>query len=384
MQFLKRLIYGKRYARVSNDAERIETLRFVVPALRVGVLEYAPGQLQTGAPELQNKTVKLYYPPEALQDKKFLKSLEDAPIVLGGHDKTTNEKDKEIDGWARSVRYDESQQAAIVDGTVKGKDGAKYIRDNFKGEGFGASAFIDVYGLKVEEGTTPDGYDYNAVATKLRAVHLALAPSVRDPENQIELVNAVTINSRGTMNKKTEGKMEMDERALAAIVANTVKEVLAKNAEGEELKDMKKTLSEVIDAVDTLKKAISSETKERAEDGEAKNEKEDEEKEVKNKEESEKGKEKEKEKEEGEGATLENAIPSQKIVSAFASAFNIEFGRKTPSFKTLASLAGIKTDDPSERIALVNTKFSEISGATASNTSTGTAHSVFGVIGGEE
>jgi len=186
MQFLKRLIYGNRYARVSNDAsERIETLRFVVPALRVGVLEYAPGQLQTGASELQNKTVKLYYPPEALKDKKFLKSLEDAPIVLGGHDKTTNEKDKEIDGWARSVRYDEAQQAAIVDGTTKGKDNAKYIRDNFKTDGFGASAFIDVYGLKIEEGVTPDGEQYNAIATKLRAVHLALAPSVRDPENQI-------------------------------------------------------------------------------------------------------------------------------------------------------------------------------------------------------
>lgn len=42
-----------------NDAgERIESLRFSVPALRVGVLEYAPGQLQTNNEKLDGKTVK--------------------------------------------------------------------------------------------------------------------------------------------------------------------------------------------------------------------------------------------------------------------------------------------------------------------------------------
>ena len=50
-------------------------MRFSVPALRVGVLEYGAGQLQTGNAALEGKAVRLYYPPEAVSDEKFLKSL---------------------------------------------------------------------------------------------------------------------------------------------------------------------------------------------------------------------------------------------------------------------------------------------------------------------
>ena len=54
-------------ARARNDAgERIESLRFSVPALRVGVLEYGAGQLQTNNTALDGKPVRLYYPPEAV------------------------------------------------------------------------------------------------------------------------------------------------------------------------------------------------------------------------------------------------------------------------------------------------------------------------------
>ena len=59
-------------ARAKNDTnERIESLRFSVPALRVGVLEYGAGQLQTNNTALDGKPVKLYYPPEAVSDEKF-------------------------------------------------------------------------------------------------------------------------------------------------------------------------------------------------------------------------------------------------------------------------------------------------------------------------
>jgi hypothetical protein len=68
-------------------------------------------------------------------------------------------------------------------------------------------------------------------------------------------------------------------------------------------------------------------------------------------------------------ATLENAKPSQAIIAAFATAYNVEFGAKTPSFLTLAALAGIKEEDSALRIVAVNTKFAEISEkkATAEN-----------------
>ena len=173
--------------------------------------------------------------------------------------------------------------------------------------------------------------------------------------------------------------MEIDEKSLGAIVSNSVKEALAKNAEGEELNDMKATLTKLVEAVDILKKAVGSETEERkADEGNAMNEDE-----KKKKEEEEKKKAEEDEK---NGTTLENAIPSQKIVSAFASAFNIEFGRKTPSFATLANLAGIKETDACARIAAVNAKYAEFSASTAMNTASGgkTSASVFGVVGGDE
>lgn len=73
--------------------------------------------------------------------------------------------------------------------------------------------------------------------------------------------------------------------------------------------------------------------------------------------------EKAEEKEKKEGATLENAKPSQAMVAAFATALNVDFGAKTPSFASLASLVGIKETDAAARIAAVNTKFAELQAA---------------------
>jgi len=63
---------------------------------------------------------------------------------------------------------------------------------------------------------------------------------------------------------------------------------------------------------------------------------------------------------EKDGATLENAKPSQEMVKAFSTALNVDFGAKTPSFDTLAALAGIKETDAAARIVAVNTKFAEL------------------------
>ena len=76
----------------------------------------------------------------------------------------------------------------------------------------------------------------------------------------------------------------------------------------------------------------------------------------------------EKKVEEKEGLPLENAKPSQEMVKAFATACNVDFGAKTPSFALLAALTGITETDPAKRIAAVNAKFNEIKGATAQNT----------------
>jgi hypothetical protein len=221
-------IFKRIMARARNDAgERIESLRFSVPALRVGVLEYGPGQLQTNNTALEGKPVKLYYPPEAVSDKDFLKSLETAPVVVGGHDSTTNEQNKKIDGWSQNVSYDENRKAAMLDGVVKGAKEVAYIRGNLGLTGFGASAFVDIYNLKVESGVTPDGQEYNAVANKLRATHVALAPHVRDPENKIRVLNAVCINTAGEIQNTEEGNnMEMTSEQIVAIVKNVAVEMI--------------------------------------------------------------------------------------------------------------------------------------------------------------
>jgi hypothetical protein len=72
--------------------------------------------------------------------------------------------------------------------------------------------------------------------------------------------------------------------------------------------------------------------------------------------------------------TLENAKPTQSLVAAISTAMNIDFGTKTPSFKVLAGMLGIKEENPAARIIVVNEKYSEMlekkaSGASAANTS---------------
>jgi hypothetical protein len=335
----------KPMARARNDSgERIESLRFTVPALRVGVLEYAPGQLTTNNTELDGKTVRLYYPPESVSDEKFLKSLQTAPVVVGGHDSTTNENNKKIDGWAHTVNYDTTLKAAMIAGVVKGNKEVAYIKSNLGQNDFGASAFVDIYNLLIESGTTPDGQQYNAIAKDLKATHVALAQHVRDKENKIKITNAVVINTGGKYNDEVK-KMEMTPEQISTIVENAVSKAVTAKNEGDRLDKLEKAVASLVNAAEEEKK--KEEEKEEKKEAKAENE-------------DEKEKEEEK-KEKKEDATLENAKPSQAIIAAFATAFNVDFGAKTPSFATLASLAGIKEEDSALRISAVNAKFTEIS-----------------------
>ena len=408
----KLLKYFKSPVRAFNDSgERIESMRFSVPALRVGVLEYGAGQLQTGNAALEGKAVRLYYPPEAVSDEKFLKSLETAPVVVGGHNSTTNEQNKRIDGWAHSVFFDAAAKAAMIAGVVKGAKEVAYIKSNLGSSGFGASAFVDIYNLKVENGVTPDGQEYDAVAGELRATHVALAPHVRDPENKIRVTNAVCINTDGVVEvenaasdfvtarvyrayrysihkhpahgfvaiddehkkpiamgstekavddnakraidlylgeaKNSRGEIlnikeySMDPKELAALVKNAVDEAIAAKNGEDRMDAMEETLKQHGDALNEINEKLTPKKAE-GENGEAFEGKETAEEEKK------------------EAATLENAKPSQEMVKAFSTAFNVDFGAKTPSFAALAALAGIKEPDPALRIAAVNTKFAEM------------------------
>ena len=498
-------------ARARNDAgERIESMRFSVPALRVGVLEYGPGQLQTGNAALDGRPIKLYYPPEAVSDEKFLKSLETAPVVVGGHDSTTNEQNKKIDGWAHNVFFDGAAKAAMIAGVVKGAKEVAYIKGNLGSAGFGASAFVDIYNLKVENGVTPDGQEYNAIANDLRATHVALAPHVRDPENKIKVINAVCVNTDGvvenaidykkiitsavdrklagavkaakadgepaqlifdseleglidrfsdnlspeeykqfnpdraddeiekrfkeiaaregvrvanTVKNSTEvenavkgtvvwhngdpitltgeeitkhgavwyvgtrkdgreavvlkSKYEsqvknshergekfnkeeysMDLKEIAALVTNAVEEAMAAKNGEDRMDAMEETLKKHGDALNEISEKLTPKKAE-GENAEGEEEKKDEEK---------------------EGATLENAKPSQEMVKVFATALNVDFGAKTPSFGDLAALTGIKETDPALRIAAVNAKFAELQTSAPKENDTASAKNTAGEV----
>jgi hypothetical protein len=352
----------KRFFRATVEArndygERIESLRFTVPALRVGVLEYAPGELTTKSKKLDGKTVKLYYPPESLEDKDFLKSLEVAPITVGGHDSTTNESNKKIDGWSHTVVYDAEKKAAMISGVVKGNKEIAYIKSNLQQKDFGASALIDFI-IDEKSGVTPDGQEYNAIARELKAGHVTLAQHVRDSQNKINVTNAVVVNTDGNYNEEninSEVKMmqELTAEQITALVKNAVKEeYAARNAEDdmEKLKaknaELEKELSEMKEKKDEKKPEAEN----------ADEEKKDEEK-----------KDEKKKDEEKEGDTVENAKPSQALVAAFATAMNVDFGTKTPSFTDLARLSGINEADPFARITAVNAKYAELTAATAVN-----------------
>ena len=363
------------YCKARNDRpERIESQRISVPALHVGVLDYAPGELAMTGTALDGKAVRLYYPPEEVSAKKFLKSLETAPIVVGAaHELTTNEMNKKIDGWAATVEYDEAKQAAMLYGVVKGKDEIKHINDNKDAGAFGASAFID-FKAKIQSGTTPDGQPYDAIATDMRATHVALTDNVRDPGNKIEVRNRVHINSVGNciadQVKNSEVKsVEISKEDIAAIAKNAAAEAVAAKNASDRLDKLEGVVTKLVNALEEKEKKEEAKNEEEKKEKkeEAKNEKED---------------EKEKKEEEKDGETVENSKPSQALIAVVASACNADFGRKTPSWETIGKYLGITETDPFARITAVNAKVAELSASTAKNAKTptaGKATSAFGV-----
>jgi hypothetical protein len=349
--------YVKRVpmARVKNHyAERIESMKFEVPALRVGVLTYQPGELTTNDPELQNKTIKLYYPPEAVSHKKFLDTLKTAMIGIdGGHGNNTHEDNKKIDGWSHTVFYDEEKKAAMLNGVVKGHKEINFVKENLKkndedrDNNFGASAFIDIFNIIPKSGITPDGQEYNAIAKDLKATHVAFAPHVRDPENKIKVLNTVVINTDGKYNNEVKN-MEMSSDQIAAIVKNAVSDAVNSKNDGDRLEKLEQSVTALANTVQALVKnqEEAEEEKKKEEEAEAENKK---------------GKAKNEDGEEAEEeVTLENTKPAQALIATAGNALNVDFGSKTPSFATLASLLGITETDPAKRIAAVNAKCAEL------------------------
>ena len=135
----------------------------------------------------------------------------------------------------------------------------------------------------------------------------------------------------------------MEPKEIAALVKNAVEEAIAAKNGEDRMDAMEEVLKKHGDALNEISEKLTPKKEEES---------------VENAEDEEEKKEEEK-----EAATLENAKPSQEMVKVFSTALNVDFGAKTPTFATLATLAGIKETDPAARIAAVNTKFAELQAA---------------------
>jgi hypothetical protein len=141
-----------------------------------------------------------------------------------------------------------------------------------------------------------------------------------------------------------KARLKMTEQEIRDIAQAAMREVVSAKNSGDRMDAMEETLQKHGDALNEINEKLSPKEEKKAEGENAAFE----------------GKETPEEEKEEKAATLENAKPSQAVVAAFSTAMNVDFGAKTPSFSTLASLAGIKETDPALRIAAVNTKFAEL------------------------
>jgi len=359
-------------ASIRNDAgERIATLDFTVPVLHAGILFYKQGELQSANPEISGRDIRLWYPPEEVSAKPFLESVRKASVVVGTHEKSTNENNVATDGFPLKVWYDESKKAAMIDGVVKGANNAEQIRYLKDSAGFGSSGFIDARQIEIKQGTTPDNEPFDAIARDLFCTHVALLANVRDPKNKIVTKNAMgLVFNAGTLKPNTEndftnsedntgggarsintgGKMAEDKKDDGNDLKNQIRNVLdemkkedASSAKMAELEKTVNALNEKLTAADAAKNGAGKNAEEKK-DEPAKAENADGEK-------------------DGETLNAKNAKPTQENVKLIGEHFGIDFGRSTPTFNALAPLVGAEGKTFPEIVSIVNAKATEIKNA---------------------
>lgn len=420
-------IPGKNFlgAAIRNDGgERIQTLEFSVPALKSKVLFYKAGELQSANPAISGRDIRLWYPPEEVSKKEFLKSLERAPIVVGTHEASTSEHNKKIDGWPIKVFYDAATKSAMIEGVVKGNAEADYVRSLKGSADFGASGFIDARKIEIKEGTTPEGDPYDAIAHDLFATHVALLPNVRDPENKIQTFNAraIIMNAGHIENGKTETTTEIvkgytityttdldagtitwiaktSDRQLGDINGPRIpyremskaqsdareavrdrNKIFGKNSNGGKMPDrdekpedsLENTVRNVISKMeaeksgaarmDAMEKTLNA-IAEKMNNGARNGEGEETEEEKKKKAAESTNTD--------EGDVLKNAKASEETIKAFADALGLNpASLKNSTVKDLAKFAGVETEgkSPIEVVQMVNAKAKELKGSTGETT----------------
>ena len=337
-----------------SDYQKIKTSETVIPVIKATVLEYNAGELG----ELFNEPTKLYYSPEALQDKEFLESVIRSPWNTKTHELNTSEDNLKVSGWAKESWYDESDKTVYAKGFLIGEDNINYAKENKDTPSFGTSAFISFLKIDKESGLTPEGLEYNAIARKAICNHVAILPNIRDEKNKIVSINAKNALVETSNNKKEIGvKNTMEQIEFNALMEKYNEEKNAKNEETD------KIVNAVLERLEEKKNGKNEEpAKEEPKKEPIANEE-------PAKEEPKKDASNEDHKEpDGDEAKAANALPSEKIVAVFCDAFNTRFV-KTPSFIQLAEIAEIETKGKTftQVLNAVNKKYSELSSNVSSS-----------------
>ena len=350
-------------AQAKNDVseyQKIKTSEIEIPIIAATVLEYQPGELG----DQFNEPTKLYYSPEALQDKEFLESVIRSPLNTKTHEKNTNEANRDVDGWSNTSWFNESDKTVYGKGFLIGEDNVKYVHENKLAKGFGTSAFISFLKIDKESGTTPEGLEYNAIARKAVCNHVAILPNIRDEKNKIVSINAKNALVESNIKNNIGVKNTMEQSEFNALMEKYNEEKNAKNEETdkivnavlEKLEEKKNSKNE--EPVKEEKKEETANTDEPA--------KEEPKKETANTDEPAKE----------EKTDAANALPNEKLVGIFAEHFGLRFA-KTPTVKQLAEIAEIPYTSFSQALNALKKKADEISSNVPSAKNTETTNASF-------
>lgn len=324
------------------DYQKIKTAEIEIPVIAEDVLTYGPGELGPAYPD----TTNLYYPESAISDPEYLKTVKRSPYVIGSHEKSTGEFNRDVDGWPLEVWYDPDQKRVMSKGVVHGEDNVKYVEENKSKPKFGGSAFISFLRIEKQKGTAPNGKPYDAIVRKAVNNHTAILPNIRDPKNVIVALNAVEkeeVEDTSNNDKAAKDEIKSEDKPMTQEEFNSMMDTYqAKNKEKDELKN-------------SIKNEIMEELKKGSDEKNAKNE--DEEKKESASEEKAENTDEPKKDDDAEAA---NALePSDEMLKDFSTQLGVTFKTK-PSLRALAKTVGVEGATTAELISALNAKRKEI------------------------
>lgn len=341
-----------------SEYQKIKTSEVTLPVIAATVLSYPGGELGEAFPE----PTDLYYSPEALDDKEFLESVLRSPWNTKTHELNTNEDNLKVSGWANQAWYDKSDKTVYAKGFLIGEENIDYAKDNQDQKGFGTSAFISFLKIDKEEGVTPEGLKYNAVARKAVCNHVAILPNIRDEKNKIVSINAknaTIVNNNATKNK-LNGVKNMEQSEFNSLMDKYQEE---KNSKNEETDKIVNAVMAKMAKNEEEKKASEEKKPEAPNDDKTVDEKKVEPEKTNSKNEEEKKEELVKNE---DGKTdAANAMPSEKIIGIFSEHLGVGF-KKTPTIKELAELAEIPFTGLAQTLNALRKKSEELSGSSSS------------------